>query len=60
MTTQQIENSIALCKGNSLSTIKMALTMRGGWNRQCLEDMAKYFNCDADIDTVALHLQMGF
>ena len=58
MTTQQIQNAISICKGAPLSTIIRAFDM-GAWNRAALEDMARYFNCQAEKTTVAFHLQMG-
>lgn len=59
MTTQQIHNAIALCKGNPTSKI-MQLFSLGMWRQPEIEDMAKYFACPSTKEAVAEHLRLGF
>ena len=58
MTTQQIENAIDLCKGEPVSKILQLFSM-GMWRSDAVADMAKYFGCSPDRDSVALNLSIG-
>ena len=56
MTTEQIQNSIALCKNQPVSQV---LKLFNYWRQEDVEDMAKYFGCDANETAVASRLILG-
>ena len=58
MTTQQIENAIDLCKGEPVSKIMQLFSM-GMWRSDAVKDMADYFGCNPDRDSVAMNLSIG-
>ncbi|MBR6347459.1 MAG: hypothetical protein IKR80_00740 [Spirochaetales bacterium] len=58
MTTQQIENAIDLCKGEPVPKIMQLFSM-GMWRADAIKDMAEYFGCSPDRESVALNLSIG-
>ena len=58
MTTEQIQNAIGLCKNQPISSIMRIFSM-GLYREPEIQQLAEYFDCNPDKESVAFHLMLG-
>lgn len=56
MTNEQLQNCLAICKNQPVSTIMHALDY---WGPDAHAKFAEHFNCENKPEVIALHLMMG-